>query len=97
VEAMAEACVPPRLVPALEADGSCDFAFESPDLGRFRANVSKSRAGLKLGFRLVALEVPTLASLGLPSELAAVARLHQGLVIVTGPTGHGKTSTLAAL
>ncbi|HVY47266.1 MAG TPA: PilT/PilU family type 4a pilus ATPase, partial [Minicystis sp.] len=97
VEAMVASGTPPGANVALRDAGSCDFALELPDLGRFRVNVARQRTGLKLSFRVVALEIPTLAALGLPPELANVTRLHQGLVVVTGPTGHGKTSTLAAL
>ena len=67
------------------------------DLGRFRVNVSRQRTGLKACFRLIRAELPTLASLGLPAEIERATHHHQGLVIVTGPTGHGKTCTLAAI
>ena len=60
-------------------------------------NVSRQRTGYKVSLRVVSREVPTVASLGLPSAIAAATHHHQGLVVVTGPTGHGKTTTLAAL
>ncbi len=97
VEAMMEACTPERLKPQLKTIGSCDFAFDVAGLGRFRANVARQRNGLKIALRLIGREIPTLAGLGLPPELAGVAKYHHGLVVVTGPTGHGKTTTLAAL
>jgi len=89
--------VPARLWPALQEHGSCDFALERPGVGRFRVNVSRQRSGYKACFRCIGSEVPTLASLGLPAEIERATHHHQGLVLVTGPTGHGKTSTLAAI
>jgi len=97
VEAMLMPIVPARLLEELEKSGSCDFAFADPKLGRARINVSKQRTGLKGCFRLIPAEVPTLASLGLPEEVARATKHHQGLIVVTGPTGHGKTTTLAAI
>jgi twitching motility protein PilT len=89
--------VPARLRAALEEQGSCDFALERGPLGRYRVNVSRQRTGLKACFRYIRPEVPTLASLGLPPEIDRATHHHQGLVVVTGPTGHGKTCTMAAI
>jgi twitching motility protein PilT len=97
VDAMLMAIVPGRLSQVLAQEGSCDFAFERGSLGRFRVNVSRQRTGLKGCFRCIPPEVPTLASLGLPPEIERATHHHQGLVLVTGPTGHGKTTTLAAI
>ncbi len=97
VETMVLAIVPARLRLTLETDGSADFALDDPSSGRFRVNVSKQRTGYKVSLRVVSREVPTVASLGLPTAIAAATHHHQGLVVVTGPTGHGKTTTLAAL
>lgn len=97
VEKIVMPLVPPRLAPVLEREGSCDFPLVHPQYGRFRANVSRQRTGLKLSLRLVPAEVPTLASLGLPTSIAKATEHHQGLIVVTGPTGHGKTTTLAAI
>jgi twitching motility protein PilT len=89
--------VPDRLRGTLEEQGSCDFALERGPLGRYRVNVSRQRTGLKACFRYIRPEVPTLASLGLPQEIDRATHHHQGLVVVTGPTGHGKTCTMAAI
>jgi twitching motility protein PilT len=97
VQEMVSAVVPDRLRASLDERGSCDFAMDRPGQGRFRVNVSRQRTGLKACFRLVPSEVPTLASLGLPPEIEKATHHHQGLVVITGPTGHGKTSTLAAI
>ncbi|HEX3771119.1 MAG TPA: PilT/PilU family type 4a pilus ATPase [Polyangiaceae bacterium] len=97
VEKMVMAIVPDRLKAVLADQGSCDFAIDRGPLGRFRVNVSRQRTGLKACLRCIPPEVPTLASLGLPPEIEKATHHHQGLVLVTGPTGHGKTSTLAAI
>jgi twitching motility protein PilT len=97
LEIMVRSAVPARLFPDLERDGSCDFAIEHAANGRFRVNVSRQRTGLKASLRLIGFEVPTLASLGLPDDIGKATHHHQGLIVVTGPTGHGKTSTLAAI
>jgi twitching motility protein PilT len=97
VEAMVGPIVPDRLRATLAEHGSCDFAIDRGVHGRFRVNVSRQRTGMKGCFRLVAGGIPTLASLGLPPEIEKATHHHQGLVLVTGPTGHGKTNTLAAI
>ncbi|MFP2925976.1 type IV pilus twitching motility protein PilT, partial [Pyxidicoccus sp. 3LG] len=97
VEQLLLPVVPERLRPVLEKDGSCDFSLDSPEMGRFRVNVGRQRTGLKGTFRVISREVPTLQSLGLPADIAKAVHHHQGLIVITGPSGHGKTSTLAAL
>jgi twitching motility protein PilT len=89
--------VPERLASVLAEQGSCDFALDRGGKGRLRVNVARQRTGLMACFRLVPATVPTLASLGLPPEIEKAAHHHQGLVVLTGPTGHGKTTTLAAI
>jgi twitching motility protein PilT len=96
LKAMIAPVVPERLRSGLDEQGSCDFALAHPT-GRFRVNVSRQRTGLKACFRCIPAAIPTLASLGLPPEIERATHHHQGLVLVTGPTGHGKTSTLAAI
>ncbi|MGE6760067.1 type IV pilus twitching motility protein PilT [Corallococcus interemptor] len=97
VERLLLPIIPERLRPVLERDGSVDFALDSEDTGRFRVNVGRQRTGLKGVFRVIAREIPTLESLGLPADIAKATHHHQGLIVLTGPSGHGKTSTLAAL
>jgi twitching motility protein PilT len=89
--------VPERMRAVLERDGSCDFALAHPELGRFRANVGRQRTGLKLTARPIGEHIPSLAELGLPESITGALEHHQGLIVITGPTGHGKTTTLAAL
>jgi len=77
--------------------GYVDFSLEQRSIGRLRVNVCRQRTGLKVCMRLIPGAPPTLAELGLPAELAKVQNYHQGLVVISGPNGHGKTTTLAAL
>jgi twitching motility protein PilT len=74
-----------------------DFALTVPGLARFRCNAYRQQRGLDLVLRVIPEIPPTLADLGLPSQLARFTNFHQGLVLVTGPAGSGKTSTMAAL
>lgn len=97
VQQMLDAVVPPAHAPQLEQRGYCDFGMDVQGAGRLRVNVSRQRTGLKGCFRLVATVPPTLEQLGLPHELSKVTRYHQGLAIVSGPNGQGKTTTMAAL
>jgi twitching motility protein PilT len=79
------------------AHNDLDFAYAIPGVGRFRGNVYRQRRGVDAVFRPISPEPPTLEQLGLPSSLARLTSYHQGLVLVTGPAGCGKSSTLAAL
>jgi twitching motility protein PilT len=97
VEANVRPLIPPRLKAQLREDGSCDFAYDSPKHGRFRVNVARHQGGLMAVFRLISRELPSIESLGLPPAIATVTNHHQGLVVFTGPTGHGKTTTMTAV
>ncbi|XXX73094.1 PilT/PilU family type 4a pilus ATPase [Sorangium sp. So ce134] len=97
VESLLLPRVPARLAPVLAAEGSSDFALELGALGRFRVNIARHRQGYKGCFRLIARSIPSLASLGLPDAIGLATRHHQGLIVITGPTGHGKTTTLTAI
>ncbi|HEY2734789.1 MAG TPA: PilT/PilU family type 4a pilus ATPase [Polyangiales bacterium] len=89
--------VPEALRPVLQQQGSCDFALNHDTFGRFRANVSLQRTGWKLTARPIGENVPTLQELGLPESIANALHHHQGLIVIAGATGQGKTTTLAAL
>jgi twitching motility protein PilT len=97
VERIVRSVVPRRLLPVLEDLGSCDFALDQGELGRFRVNVGRQQTGLKACLRLIPRELPTLKSLGLPPDITRASGHHQGLVIFSGPTGHGKTTTMTAV
>lgn len=81
----------------LEAHRSFDFSFVRDGIGRFRANLHYQRGTLAAALRILPAEIPTLASLNLPLHLSKLVDRKQGLILVTGPTGSGKTSTQAAL
>lgn len=81
----------------LKADGQLDFCYSVEGLARFRANIFRQQSGYDGIFRVIAPRPPTLEDLGLPADLARFTNYHQGMVLVTGPTGCGKSSTLAAL
>lgn len=97
VQALVLPRVPAERRDELQKAGSCDFALSHPAYGRFRVNVSQQRTGLKLTARLIGAEIPTLEELGLPEGIRKALHHHQGLIVVTGPTGHGKTTTMAAI
>jgi twitching motility protein PilT len=80
----------------LASTRSLDFCFTQGSLGRFRANFHYQRSTLAASIRLLPAQVPTMESLHLPAVLARLIERRQGLILVTGPTGCGKTSTLAA-
>jgi len=74
-----------------------DFAYAVQGLGRFRANVFMQHRGIAAVFRLIPEEIMTVAQLSSPPQIVNFAKLHKGLVLCTGPTGSGKSTTLAAL
>ena len=74
-----------------------DMSIEASGLGRFRVNVHLQRGSVEAAFRLVPARIPSLVELGLPPIVAELARKPNGLVLITGPTGVGKTTTLAAM
>lgn len=80
-----------------EQDSDIDFAIEVPDVARFRVNIFVQRKGLGAAFRLIPEELRTIKELNLPSQLEKIVDYKSGLVIVTGPTGSGKSTTLAAI
>jgi len=82
---------------AYQQNMDCDFAFDLPRVSRFRVNALVERRGASAVFRAVPSEVPTLAKLGAPEIFKTFAAHTRGLVLVTGPTGSGKSTTLAAL
>jgi len=74
-----------------------DFAYEIPGVARFRVNLLRQHKGVGAVFRLLPSRIRALEELGLPQVVYSLARLEQGLVLVTGPTGSGKSTTLAAI
>lgn len=82
---------------AFERDLELDFSLALPDLDRFRVNIHLQRGCVEAALRRVPLEIPSIEALKLPSIITDLARRPNGLVLVTGPTGMGKTTTLAAM
>ena len=81
----------------LREQGSCDVSYGLPGLARFRVNAFIQRGSCAVVMRVIPTKIPDLATLGLPAQLAEVASIRDGMVLVTGPRGSGKSSTLAAL
>jgi twitching motility protein PilT len=81
----------------LETDWQLDFAYQIPGVARFRVNAYFQRMSLGGAFRLIPFEIAPLETLGLPPAVAEFAKRPRGLVLVTGPTGSGKSTTLASL
>jgi len=81
----------------LEANGQLDMSFSLRGLGRFRLNAFKQRGSVALAIRLVATEIPDAEALGIPSSVINLYQRQRGLVLVTGPTGSGKSTTLASI
>lgn len=81
----------------VDAKGQLDTSYSIAEVGRFRLNVYKQRGSYAVAIRLIPREIPTLGELKLPSILKSLALKKRGLVLVTGPTGSGKSTTLAAM
>ncbi len=87
----------PAKLQTYEVTGDADFAFEEEEVGRFRANLHRQRGMMALTLRFVKGSVPPLAELGLPDMILRVAERPRGIIIVTGTTGSGKSTTLACM
>jgi twitching motility protein PilT len=86
-----------ELTRTLMANGSVDLSYSIPQKTRFRVNIFSQRGTYAIVLRVIPEGIPTLAALKLPQELFNVGRLKNGIVLVTGPTGSGKSTTLAAI
>lgn len=84
-------------IETLEEEGAIDVAYSISHIGRFRVNIYIQRGSYAIAIRVVALEIPTIDSLGLPEIIKDLAMMKRGLILVTGPTGSGKSTTLAAM
>lgn len=96
-----EGLVSATLTPAQRAElceyGELDLCYDVDGVGRFRCNIYRQQRGFDAVYRAIPAEPPTLDSLGLPSALAKHTNYHQGMVLITGPAGCGKSSTMASL
>jgi twitching motility protein PilT len=88
---------PEHKVKQFEETGDVDFAYEIPGLARYRANFFQQKFGVAAVFREIPSKILTCQDLGLPQVISKLASLPRGLVLVTGPTGSGKSTTLAAI
>ncbi len=77
--------------------GELDTTFSSPGIGRFRINIYKQRGSYCLAIRIITPTIPSMEELGIPSAVNDLSRLPRGLILVTGPTGSGKSTTLASM
>jgi twitching motility protein PilT len=87
----------PDAASRLANTGSVDLSYSLPAKIRFRVNIFQQRGTYSIVMRVIPTEIPTLGSLNLPAQISEIANLRNGIVLVTGPTGAGKTSTLAAI
>ncbi|MGQ9531228.1 MAG: type IV pilus twitching motility protein PilT [Desulfotomaculales bacterium] len=96
-EAMARAIMTEEQYGKFRELGEVDFGYEIPGVGRFRVNAFRQRGSAALVLRLINTRIPSFEELGLPEVLPQLARRPNGLILVTGPTGSGKSTTLAAM
>ncbi len=89
--------ISPRRRESFEETGDLDIAFSHPTLPRFRVNGFRQRGAISFAFRVIPSEIPSFDQLHLPSGVKRLAAEHRGLILVTGATGSGKTTTLAAM
>ena len=89
--------ISPKRRDLFDDSGDLDIAYSYPTLPRFRVNGFRQRGATSFAFRVIPSEIPSFEQLGLPAGVKRLAQEHRGLVLVTGPTGSGKTTTLAAM
>ncbi len=94
---LAGAIVPPNRKEKFDEDGEIDFAHSVPGVGRFRANVFRQRGAVSMVFRKLGMGGPTFEAIGLPPIVQKLSDEARGLLLATGPTGSGKTTTLSAM
>jgi pilus retraction protein PilT len=96
-EAVIAPMVPERLKDKLSTDGEADFSYSIPGYGRYRVNVFKQRGSYACVIRIINTSIPTPQQLGLPNSVIELTNKKRGMVLVTGPTGSGKSTTLASM
>jgi twitching motility protein PilT len=97
LKALVYEIAPENKIKVFEETGDVDFGYEYPGFARYRANFLNQKNGVAAVFRLIPSKVLTIQDLGLPPVMKRFAMLKKGLVLVTGPTGSGKSTTLAAM
>lgn len=96
-EQMARSILPQAMWDKFQERGELDFSYGIQGVSRFRINTYKQRSCIALAIRIIPTSIPTLQELQLPDVLSAISHKPQGLILVTGPTGSGKSTTLAAM
>ena len=94
---MAKEIIPENMWDKFKEKGELDFSYGLPGVSRFRVNAYLQRASVALAIRVVPSTIPTLEELYMPDVIKKMAEKPQGLVLVTGPTGSGKSTTLASM
>jgi twitching motility protein PilT len=97
IEQMAREVLSPERWARFQSQGDLDLSFNWKDQARFRINAFKQRGSVGLALRLIPYQIPTFDELGVPKAVRGLTRLPHGLILLTGPTGSGKSSTLAAM
>ncbi len=96
-EAVITSIMSPKHRDRLEEMGEVDFSYSIPQVGRYRVNVFKQRGSMAAAIRLVATQIPMPEELGIPKSVIDLYQKKRGLILVTGPTGSGKSTTLASI
>ena len=96
-EQLARSFLTPKQIARVEEHGSIDFCYDVPGLCRFRTSVVRQRRGWESVFRVISTRIRSMDELGLPPVLKTLTRYHNGLVLVTGAVGSGKSTTLASM
>ena len=94
---MLKPVTPARLWEDFTRSGDVDYSYEIPGVARYRVNLFRQQRGSGAVFRIIPSKIMTIEQLGLPEQVRRIARLSSGLILVTGPTGSGKSTTLAAI
>lgn len=92
-----KALIPEKLWDIFLEKGEMDYSYSLPGVARFRVNSFQQRGSISHAFRMIPTSIPTIEDLNMPPTLKNLAEINQGLILVTGPTGSGKSTTLAAM
>ncbi len=96
-EELLKGIIPEKLDEEFEGDGEADFSYAVQGVGRFRVNAFRQRGSVALVMRFIPFGVPRFEDLGLPGVIGTLAREERGIILVTGTTGSGKSTTLASM
>jgi twitching motility protein PilT len=97
IEEMAYSLIEDKQKKHFEEENELDFSFELKNIGRFRANYYRTIYGIACAFRMIPIDIPTLEEYGNPPIFKELVKKEKGLILVTGPTGSGKSTTLASM